>query len=121
MSPEQTSEHAEPLLGEQKSDEDPYVGEPAVRKRARWRCGFLVPVLTVLTALAVTSALFMLLTYTPRAPATSESDIKLVLHPEDHVSREPRVVRLSWNISKARLSPDGVQRDVILVNGQQME
>ncbi|EFX02163.1 iron transport multicopper oxidase fet3 [Grosmannia clavigera kw1407] len=131
------SEQAAPLLGVEQTEDVSYNGwqeeelqdgEPLVHKRARWRWSLYVPVLTILAALAVTSTLFVLITYSPvvlrvpeatsSAPATSDRAIKLVLHPEDHVSREAKATRLSWNITMARLAPDGVQRDVILVNGQ---
>jgi hypothetical protein len=48
----------------------------------------------------------------------SERDLKLLLHPEAHVSRDPGIRRFSWSIKKAKkIAPDGVQKDVFLING----
>lgn len=44
-------------------------------------------------------------------------DFGIFLHPEDHVLREPNVLRLSWNITKAIIAPDGVEKNVFLING----
>ncbi|KAL1859074.1 hypothetical protein VTK73DRAFT_7603 [Phialemonium thermophilum] len=45
-------------------------------------------------------------------------DLKILLHPDDHVSRDPRVQNLSWTLSSGEQAPDGVTRRVLLVNGQ---
>lgn len=45
-----------------------------------------------------------------------ERDLKLLLHPEDHVSRDAGVRHFSWNITTAAIAPDGVQKDVFLIN-----
>lgn len=86
------------------------------------------PVLTILTALVVVFALLTLLT--SGSPSTSHHDITgnadtdltkkdpvIVLHPEDHTHRESQTIHLSWNITKGRIAPDGVSRDVIMING----
>lgn len=45
-------------------------------------------------------------------------DLKLLLHPGDHVSRDPVIRHFSWNITKARIAPNGVQKDVFLINSE---
>jgi hypothetical protein len=45
-----------------------------------------------------------------------ERDLKLLLHPEDHVLRDPGIRYFSWNITKAIKSPNGVQKSVFLIN-----
>ncbi|KAE9365868.1 multicopper oxidase [Stipitochalara longipes BDJ] len=50
--------------------------------------------------------------------ARPDRDPKILLHPEDHVSRGPRVRHFSWNITKATIAPDGVQKCAFLINGQ---
>ncbi|KAN0090500.1 multicopper oxidase [Hyaloscypha variabilis] len=47
-----------------------------------------------------------------------ERDLKVLLHPEDHVSRDPSTRQISWNITKAIITPNGVQKNVFLINGQ---
>lgn len=44
-------------------------------------------------------------------------DLKFVLHPEDHLSREPGIRHFSWNITKAIIAPNGVQKETFLING----
>jgi hypothetical protein len=51
------------------------------------------------------------------APAEPKNDLKLLLHPDAHVSRAPSVRQYSWNVTKARIAPDGVEKDVFLING----
>lgn len=46
-----------------------------------------------------------------------ERDLKWLLHPEVHVSRDPATRHFSWNISKVIIAPNGVKKDVFLING----
>ena len=46
-----------------------------------------------------------------------ERDLKWLLHPEYHVSRDPSIRHFSWNITKATKAPNGVKKDVFLING----
>jgi hypothetical protein len=43
-------------------------------------------------------------------------DLKILLHPEDHVSRDPSIRYFLWNITKATIAPNGVRRDVFLID-----
>jgi hypothetical protein len=45
-----------------------------------------------------------------------ERDLKFLLHPQDHVSRDAGIRVFSWNITKGVRAPDGVQKDVFLIN-----
>lgn len=123
-------------------DEEQAQWNPTARLSSGWHkrwqsVGRLAaPVLAVLTTLAVVAALFLLLVnngglpHVPTAsadtsgstdpgprPGTPERDPIIILHPENHISREARVIHLAWNVTKARRAPDGVFRDVILING----
>jgi hypothetical protein len=40
-----------------------------------------------------------------------------VLHPQDHVHRAPKTIRLTWNVTQELRSPDGVAKSVYLING----
>jgi hypothetical protein len=51
-------------------------------------------------------------------PASLNRDLKFLLHPEDHVSRDPEIRRYVWNITKAIRAPDGVEKEVFLINGK---
>lgn len=52
------------------------------------------------------------------ASVHSMRDLKILLHPEDHVSRETQVTYLSWNITSGDIAPDGVVKRVLLINGE---
>ncbi|KAJ3479850.1 hypothetical protein NLG97_g8215 [Lecanicillium saksenae] len=41
-----------------------------------------------------------------------------VLNPKDHNAREPKTVRMTWNVTRELREPDGVQKLVYLINGQ---
>ncbi|KAH0597544.1 hypothetical protein MHUMG1_04923 [Metarhizium humberi] len=45
-------------------------------------------------------------------------DDSFALHPEQHVFRAPHTIRLGWNITREARRPDGVLKDVYLINGQ---
>ncbi|KAG6292812.1 hypothetical protein E4U46_008242 [Claviceps purpurea] len=58
-------------------------------------------------------------TFTANAVDTDSShDGVIVLHPEQHVYREPKKIRVDWNITKGMRSPDGVVKSIYLINGQ---
>ncbi|KAG5999529.1 hypothetical protein E4U43_002016 [Claviceps pusilla] len=40
------------------------------------------------------------------------------LHPEQHIFRRPRTIALHWNITRGPRRPDGVLKQVYLINGQ---
>ncbi|CAK7218702.1 hypothetical protein SEUCBS140593_003643 [Sporothrix eucalyptigena] len=125
---------------DEENDEEQALWPPASRRPpSRWqrftrliRQG-ITPTLTIIIALSVVSALYLLLingnipmpSYgagssdsVSKSHDVSENDLIIYLHPEDHIHREPQVIHMSWNITKARLAPDGVFRDVILINGK---
>lgn len=52
------------------------------------------------------------------AGPTLDRDLKFLLHPEDHVSRDAETRRYSWNITKAIRAPNGVKKEVFLINGK---
>lgn len=53
----------------------------------------------------------------PNLQAEPKRDLKFLLHPEDHVSRDLEVRRYSWNVTKAMRAPNGVEKEVFLING----
>jgi hypothetical protein len=46
-----------------------------------------------------------------------ERNLEVILHPEEHVSRDSGLRKFSWIITKAVIAPDGVQKNVFLING----
>ncbi|KAJ9133693.1 Multicopper oxidase [Pleurostoma richardsiae] len=53
-----------------------------------------------------------------KPPLDPSRTIGIVLHPEDHINREPRSVSLRWHISAGYRHPDGVKKRVYLVNDE---
>lgn len=63
-----------------------------------------------------------LLAYTRRLQLRSaghedERQIVLSLHPEQHTTRGPATLVFNWTITLGTRAPDGVEREVYLVNG----
>ena len=50
--------------------------------------------------------------------STSDQKLGLVLHPEDHVFRQPVTITHNWTVTSDFRSPDGVKKRVYLVNGR---
>ncbi|KAF8849353.1 hypothetical protein BDZ45DRAFT_680586 [Acephala macrosclerotiorum] len=46
-----------------------------------------------------------------------ESNLATVLRPQDHMHREPKTIHHSWNITTGVRAPDGVTKQVYLING----
>jgi hypothetical protein len=52
------------------------------------------------------------------ALAGPERDLKFILHPEDNLSRGPEIRHFSWNITKAAIAPNGVQKELFHINSK---
>ncbi|KAJ9634741.1 hypothetical protein H2204_006190 [Knufia peltigerae] len=50
------------------------------------------------------------------APVTVPGDLRVILHPEEHVSRPPTTLVYNWTITKGHRWPDGVSKEVYLIN-----
>ena len=44
--------------------------------------------------------------------------IAIPLHPKEHATREPKTLEFNWDVTRGTASPDGVEKEVYLVNGQ---
>ncbi|PMB63607.1 hypothetical protein BM221_010588 [Beauveria bassiana] len=49
--------------------------------------------------------------------ASGDTGDRFALHPELHVSRPPRTLKLDWSVTRQQHRPDGVLRDVYFING----
>ncbi|KAH8892839.1 hypothetical protein GQ53DRAFT_793693 [Thozetella sp. PMI_491] len=47
-----------------------------------------------------------------------QRDLAVLLHPEEHLSRDPGLRQFTWNITKESRAPDGVKKEVFLINNQ---
>jgi hypothetical protein len=118
-----------PLLGHHEELMIPHKDNPT-RRRDRARPSWSRFVVVVL--LVPTSIFFILYLQWQSAFHTSEAavedaippleaveparDLKILLHPEHHVSRRPAVRHFSWNVTKSTIAPDGVEKTVFLIN-----
>lgn len=105
--------------------------EVKVRKHHRWYLCFSVFTVTILLIpLATLFILYLRWQSSFQVPAPIQTtppeldaatgpqrDLKFLLHPESHVSRDPGIRHFLWNITKARIAPNGVYKDVFLING----
>ncbi|KAJ9604007.1 hypothetical protein H2200_011529 [Cladophialophora chaetospira] len=46
-----------------------------------------------------------------------QEDISIILRPEDHIYRQPKTLTFDWHVTKGFRSPDGVRKEVYLING----
>ncbi|EQL00798.1 Multicopper oxidase family protein [Ophiocordyceps sinensis CO18] len=54
----------------------------------------------------------------PLAEHERQKQISLALHPERHISRGPATLIFNWTVTLGTRAPDGVEKQVYLVNGQ---
>ena len=52
----------------------------------------------------------------PEPPSLMED--AFLLHPKDHTHRKPTLHVVEWRVTKEVRSPDGVEKDIYLINGQ---
>lgn len=97
-----------------------YVGEYAQAASGRlsnWRRRFpIFAIVGLFTGLLVLVATFSLLGQ--QTAAIPNHQLAIRLHPEIHSTRSPTTLTFDWNITTAIKSPDGVEKQVYLVNGK---
>lgn len=45
-------------------------------------------------------------------------ETSFVLNPREHIAREPKTLRMTWNVTRETREPDGVEKLVYLINGR---
>ncbi|KAH8648436.1 iron transport multicopper oxidase fet3 [Xylariales sp. PMI_506] len=101
------------------------------QQRRKARISIHVVVLTLLTPLTVLLILYLqwqsafwIPTVNPVQSTDSIAakgplrDLKVLLHPEENISRPPSIRKYSWNITKSIITPNGVEKEVFLINNQ---
>lgn len=48
----------------------------------------------------------------------SKQDDTYMLHPQDHIFRKPQTIKQTWEVTKELRAPDGVEKPVYLINGE---
>ncbi|CAG8948828.1 hypothetical protein HYFRA_00001951 [Hymenoscyphus fraxineus] len=56
--------------------------------------------------------------YNPFSSTPNPENLGVILHPDEHIYREPKTIKHVWAITKGLRSPDGVEKSVYLINGQ---
>ncbi|ATY65915.1 ferro-O2-oxidoreductase [Cordyceps militaris] len=57
-------------------------------------------------------------TPTPIVLPDPAQETGFILHPKDHFAREPKTLRMTWNVTRELRQPDGVEKQIYLINGQ---
>ncbi len=53
----------------------------------------------------------------PTSTPSFAGEASIRLHPEEHVFRKTKTITQHWHVTKERRAPDGVWKDVFLING----
>lgn len=54
----------------------------------------------------------------PTATSKTTPQLAIPLHPEQHNARKPKTLTFHWSVTQGIRAPDGVQKEVYLVNGE---
>jgi FtsP/CotA-like multicopper oxidase with cupredoxin domain len=103
-------------------------GAASVR-RSSWRLRLVPALLILLLFLLLTALLLSELEITPiglgyftssnKSPGEEYGiGIGIPLHPQDHIHRAPATLTFDWHVTKGFRSPDGVRKEVYLINDQ---
>ncbi|CAG8977769.1 hypothetical protein HYALB_00011154 [Hymenoscyphus albidus] len=79
---------------------------------------FLVLTAILYYTLDLTTLSSNILTHNPFSSTPKPENLGAILHPDEHIYREPKTIKHVWTITKGLRSPDGVEKSVYLINGQ---
>ncbi|KAF5618091.1 L-ascorbate oxidase [Fusarium tjaetaba] len=113
-------EEADALLEEFELREEAKVRDgrtpPSKCRTCGWRWIAALIVVALLSVIGVVVALHGLSSSRPGDDATGHLGYRL--HPEDHASRPPTTLSFNWTITAGTRSPNGVEKQVYLVNDE---
>lgn len=75
---------------------------------------------TVILILALGLVATLYTTKTTLPVNEEPKQLAYLLHPQEHASRPPTTLSFNWTISSGLRSPDGVEKQVYLINGEIM-
>lgn len=81
---------------------------------AKWTA---LAILILGTVLALPLLAYLCRGALPLAASQGEKQLAIALRPEQHAARKAATLTFSWNITLGTRSPDGVEKQVYLVNG----
>ena len=90
--------------------------EPAVRRKPNFTVFRIAGLVIALILGSLLVLLFALNRHTSGAPF-DDSQLAIPLHPSEHSTRDPTTLTFDWHITLGTRAPDGVEKQVYLVNG----
>ncbi|PTB73372.1 multicopper oxidase [Trichoderma longibrachiatum ATCC 18648] len=90
---------------------------PEVRPKPSFK---LVRIAGLVAALCLGSLLVLLFALNRHASGApwDDSQLAIPLHPTEHSTRDPTTLTFDWHVTLGRRAPDGVEKEVYLINGQ---
>jgi hypothetical protein len=90
--------------------------EPTARPKPRIA---LVRIAGLIVALCLGSLLVLLFALNRHASGAplDDSQLAIPLHPTEHSTRDPTTLTFDWHVTLGTKAPDGVEKEVYLING----
>ncbi|KAL6825782.1 multicopper oxidase [Trichoderma sp. SZMC 28015] len=106
----------EVLLHEEQQDDNDEI-EPVVVRPRRKPSFTLLRIVGLVVALCL-GTLAVLLFAMNRHVAPLDDQLAIPLHPTEHSTRDPTTLTFDWHVTLGVRAPDGVEKQVYLINGQ---
>lgn len=107
-----SDEVASQLSGSEEAGHGP---EPVTRPKSRFTVQRIVG---FLLALSLASVLVLVFAIDRHArDSFDDSQLAIPLHPLEHSTRDPTTLTFEWHVTLGTRAPDGVEKQVYLVNG----
>lgn len=97
------------------NEEAGLVPEPVTRPKSRFTVLRIVGLLIALSLASVVALIFAIDRHTRNL--IDESQLSIPLHPVEHSTRDPTTLTFEWHVTQGTRTPDGVEKQVYLVNG----
>lgn len=91
------------------------VAEPIARPKPRFTVLRIVGLLLALSLASVVVLIFAIDRHT--RDLFDDSQLAIPLHPVEHSTRDPTTLTFEWHVTLGTRAPDGVEKQVYLVNG----
>jgi hypothetical protein len=111
----QLSVDDEVLLSEEQQDDNDEI-EPVVVRPRRKPSFTLLRIAGLVVALCL-GTLAVLLFAVNRRVAPLDDQLAIPLHPTEHSTRDPTTLTFDWHVTLGVRAPDGVEKQVYLING----
>lgn len=106
----------EALLNEEQQDDNDEIEPVVVRPRRKKPSFTLLRIVGLVVALCL-GTLAVLLFAMNRHVAPLDDQLAIPLHPTEHSTRDPTTLTFDWHVTLGVRAPDGVEKQVYLING----